>query len=108
MHASRGVLRRFNSRDNNVAIVLSTLVIAVLFQLLRQGIQQSIDLGFYRGKYDAERLRQPSTPPCARKWTWTGCVVKGLSTRSLFNKKPFEGKNSLMQSSLKVTKCEHG
>ena len=67
MHASRGVLRGFISRENNVAIVLSTLVIAVLFQLLRQGIQQSIDLGFYRGKYDAARLWQPSTPPCAQE-----------------------------------------
>ncbi len=57
---------------NVIATAGSTLLVASLFQPVRDGSSGVVDRRFHRARYDAERTVEPSPAGCATAWTCRG------------------------------------
>jgi hypothetical protein len=68
---SQGVLRVLTGQGSTFAVVVSTLVIAALFNPLRLRIQTFIDRAFYRKEVRCEGDAGAFSASCATRPTWT-------------------------------------
>jgi hypothetical protein len=55
VYAIEGVVRRLSGSSSTLAVTISTLAVALVFQPLRRRIQAAVDRRFYRAAYDSSQ-----------------------------------------------------